>query len=571
MPVYLWDIIPTPPTSELERLGDLHPVIARILWNRGVRSTAQVNEFLEPKYDEHLHDPFLFRQMAAVVERLTAAIRTHERIMIHGDYDADGVTSTTIMVDALRGLGAEVDWFVPDRFTEGYGLHRQSVEQFARDGYQLLIAIDCGTTNIAEVTAARQAGLDVIILDHHQPAATRPDAFMINPVMPEETYPFRGHSSAGVVFTVVRALLSATDRGASLGRPQPPGWEKWMLDLVAISTVADLMPLTGENRLLVRYGLQVLQKTRRPGLRALLSRIGAARNSITEQTIGFHIGPRLNAAGRLRHASAAVRLLLTSDPVEAERLVDELEQINQDRQRLTKAATDEAWEQITQFGLDQPGYALFAPHWSPGVLGLVAGRLADRLWKPIAVMTEIDGRTIGSARSVAGINLMAILPQARGLFDQFGGHPGASGFTLAENKRQDFQTWFVDQLRGAEARPADRPLKIDAAVSLADVNADLLGHIDRLSPFGIEHARPIFVIKNLYCVSKSLVGKDGQHVRFIASQNGTSVSMIGFRLAGSTVAVAPSERFDAVVEPSWNTWNGRTEIQYRVIDLRGQG
>lgn len=569
MPGFEWNIPTVPPDDIVVRLGVDDYLLAAVLWQRGWRDPVAVQHLLRPSYTDHLSDPFAFRHMHEAVDRVIRAITNHERIVVHGDYDADGVTTAVLLTDSLRRLGGQVDWYVPDRFTEGYGLNLATIEKLASEGTKLLMTVDCGTSNTTEIARARDLGIDVIVLDHHQPPPERPNAIMINPVVPDETYPFRGFSSAGVAFTFLRALLLTSKNGSALGHVKPVGWEKWFLDLVAISTVADLMPLHGENRVLVRHGLAVLRQTQRPGLRALLARIGATGSAITEQTIGFHIAPRINAAGRLRHASTAVKLLLTADPIEAQGLVDELEQINSDRQRLTSAATDEALEAVRDLA-DDPGHALFAPHWSPGVVGLVAGRIAEKVWKPVIVMTELEGEIVGSARSIIGVNIMTIMAQGKQYFARYGGHAGASGFTLKTGQREAFQAWFVEALRNTDLPKALRPLTIDADVRLPQINASAVTALDRLAPYGPEHPRPVILCRGLRCIDKSLVGADGQHLRIRVEQDGQRMTIIGFRHGVNEILVTPGERFDAVVEPSWNTWNGRTDIQLRMIDLRSE-
>ncbi len=503
--------------------------------------------------------------MRSVVERVVRAIDTHEPIMVHGDYDADGVTSTVLLVEVLRTWGADVDWFIPDRYVDGYGLRIENVDRFADQGKRLLICIDCGTSNIQEIQRARERQMDVIVMDHHH-ATEIPDALMLNPNIPGETYPFRGHSSAGVAFTFIRAFVSTATPERLAQSGIKTGWEKWLLDLVAISTVADLMVLQDENRVLVTYGLKVLRKTRRPGLRALLTRIGASGSGITEQTIGFQIAPRLNAAGRLKHARTAVQLLLTADIQEAATLVDELEQINADRQRLTAAAVDEAWDHIRQ--REAGGYALYAPHWSAGVLGLIAGRIADKVWKPVAVMTEVDGETVGSVRSVAGLDIMPILQRGAHFFQRYGGHPGAGGFTVQPGQREAFQEWFEQEVTRASPAPVARPLDIDAIVTVKDMDSAALHDIESFAPFGAGSARPIFMIAGLRADPIKFAGNDQQHIRVTAADPSGKASFIGFRQRHLADVIQNSPGIDIVVEPSWNVWNGRSEVQLRIIDIR---
>jgi len=563
-----WHVRSQPDLSSFDVATSYPPLIASLLWHRGVRSLDEASAFFRPDFSLHLHDPWSFRQMGTAIDRIIQAISTGEKIMISGDYDADGVTSTAMLVETLQVLGGTVEWFVPDRFRDGYGLRMETIEQFKTQGIDLLITVDCGTTNVAEIQRANELGIDVIVCDHHQrPAELPPALAIINPVFPEEKYPFRGHSSAGVVFTVIRALLQKTNYGASLDRPLKEGWEKWLLDLVAISTVADMMPLHGENRTLVHFGVKVLQRTRRPGLQALLATSGISPEDISEVTLGFQLGPRLNAAGRLKHASLAVKLLLTADVAEAERLAQELQQLNTDRKQLTEEACREAKQHIAEMP-DQLGYAVFAPHWSPGILGLVAGRVAESIGRPVFVMTQNGDQVVGSGRSGSGIDIMTVMNAGKEWFTKYGGHSGACGFTLRPDADpKAFGAWVADYL--ATAEPGDpEPLLLDAEVLLTDIHPEILDMIDTLSPFGVGAQRPSFLVRDVQVDEIRCVGADQQHLRLRVQQNGQRGTMIGFRLAEKQSLVPSSRRIDVAVEPTWNEWNGRKEIQWRFVDLR---
>lgn len=564
-----WTIADRPSEKDLQELHHLPPLIQAVLWRRGVITADQVKDFLQPQY-ERLGDPFLFKQMRRAVDRILVAIEKKEQIMIYGDYDADGVTSTAIVYEGLRVFGADMHWYLPERLTEGYGLNTKAMDQFAQAGTKLLITVDCGTSNHEEITHAKKLGIETIVLDHHhQPEELPPAVAIINPVFSAETYPFRGLSSAGVAFALIRAIIQATDNGQSLGLSLSVGWEKWLLDLTAISTVADMMPLRGENRLLVRYGLLVLRKTKRPGLRALFGIMGNAIEQADEYSIGFMIAPRLNAAGRLHHASLALQLLLTTDSHEAQRLAEQLQAINQDRQRLTELAVAEAMEQVTP-ERQTAALAVFAPHWSPGILGLIAGRLADRLWRPVVVMAENDGQIVGSGRSIPGVDIMAVMDDGRDHFARYGGHPGACGFTLSSLAgRQTFSTWFEQRMESAwEPATAMKTLEIDSRASIEDFQAEVLDALEALGPYGMEHRRPLFVVEGVTVAEAGTVGAEGKHLRLRLRTDSAEQRAIGFRLGSRLTEVPAGAKIDVVVEASWNEWQGRREPQLKIIDLR---
>jgi len=564
-----WTIADRPSPEEVQSLTHLPPLIQAVLWRRGITSLTDVDVFLQPKY-ERLGDPFSFRQMQLAVDRILLAIANKERIMIYGDYDADGVTSTAIVYEGLRAFGADMHWYLPERLTEGYGLNMKAMDGFAKDGTTLLITVDCGTSNHKEISYAQSLGIETIVLDHHhQPAELPPAVAIINPVFESETYPCRGLSSAGVAFALIRAMVQDTKNGKKINLVLVDGWEKWLLDLVAISTVADMMSLRGENRMLVQYGLKVLRKTKRPGLRALFGIMGNAIEQADEYAIGFLIAPRLNAAGRLHHASLALNLLLTTDSAEAQKLAEQLQSINQDRQRLTELAVAEALEQVDP-EQQVAGVAAFAPHWSPGILGLIAGRLADRLWRPVVVMAENGGEIVGSGRSVPGVDIMEVMDDGRQHFARYGGHPGACGFTLASLEgRQAFSEWFQERMTTAwEPATATKKLDIDSRAALDDFRPEVLDLLEALGPYGMEHRRPLFVLEGVTVADAGTVGAEKQHLRLRLRNGGAEQRAIGFRLGSRLAECSLGAVVDVVVEASWNEWQGRRQPQLKVVDLR---
>lgn len=565
-----WVLADQPPENLSSQFPELPGLIVRLLWQRGFRTAESIKKFLRPEYAQDLQDPFAFTQMQTAVDCIVAAITGQRQITVYGDYDVDGVTSTAIMVETLRALGGRVDWYLPERLAEGYGLNSAAIDELAARGTKLLITVDCGTTSLAEIDRAHELGLQVIVLDHHHQPAKLPAAeAIINPVLDREARSYQHYSSAGVAFTVARALLQATNNGATVGQRLAPGWEKWLLDLTAMSTVADMMPMTGTNRLLVKYGLVVLRKSRRPGLRALFDVMGSELSKADETTISFQIAPRLNAAGRLHHASIALELLLTKDVNHARQLAEQLQAVNGERQRLTEMAVAEALEQVEHQG-EQSAYTAFAPHWSPGIIGLIAGRLVERVWRPVLVMTQNGDEIIGSGRSTPGFDIMSALDAGANHFRRFGGHPGACGFTLVSlETRSTFQTWWQEYAKTTvPPGRAMKPVMIDLPTTLTELDGETIDLIDACAPYGQTNPRPVFMISNVTVTSVASVGTAGQHVRFVAQQGDVTAKFIGFRFGDRMTELQPGVVVDVAVEASWNSWNGRKERQLKISDWR---
>ncbi len=405
-----WHVMELISRDSLEALGVDDSTTASFLWRRGLRNPEQVAGYLDPHWETHTHEASAFQAMAGAVERVFRAFADGERITVHGDYDADGVTGSTVLVSALREIsqrcGADpllIDFYIPHRDKEGYGLHRETIAHLKERGTKLIVTVDCGIACVEEIALAKADGIDTIVVDHHQFGETLPDGYLIHPSLPEETYPFKSLAAVGVSFKVASALLAeARKRGCEI----PVGWEKWLLDLVAIATVTDMVPLIGENRVLLKYGLRVLNKTRRPGLLALLRHAGIVESALTEESIGFTIGPRLNAAGRMDHATLALRLLLSESHDEAELLAREIERCNRERQEATKKMMAQAEEKVS-VSPTTAALVLWDERWSPSLVGLVAGRFVERFGKPTVVVGCHDGRWIGSGRSSASFDITA--------------------------------------------------------------------------------------------------------------------------------------------------------------------
>lgn len=566
-----WVLRPRSPRDFVETFPEIDPALLQLLYSRGLRTQVEIDEFIDPDYSRDVHDPFGFLDMEKATARVIHSIKQNEPIVVYGDYDADGVCATAILSETVRSLGGNVDVYIPFRETEGYGLNVRAVEELAKKGTRVIVTVDCGTTNVEEIAMASKKGIDVIVTDHHDEPPRLPDAFaIINPELSRERYPFRHLSGAGVAFKLATALLMRSDYGVKLGRAAlPSGSEKWMLDLVAISTVTDMVPLLGENRVLVRYGLSVLQKTRRRGLRALFATMRSDMQSADEETIGFQIGPRLNAAGRMDHASTAYRLLVTGDDGEAVELAEELSQRNVERQRLTEATVQQA---LAQLGNDPEGHLLYVigDDWLPGVMGLVAGKLCERFNRPAIVFAKSQGRYVGSGRSIDAFDITAALNRIGPLLDRYGGHPQACGLALKKGHSpkkvgEALRAIADEQLRNADLTP---PLSVDAEVVLDDINWKLVEDVSKLAPFGEEAERPKFLSRGLRVVKVDTVGKDGKHLRLHVSHATSEVKKtIGFRFGSWIDSIDQGDSVDCVFEVGVNEWNGNREIELKIVDL----
>lgn len=567
----VWSLVP-PPEAWPAEAHHFHPLERQLLANRGIVDDEAIREFLSPMYETDIHDPFLFRDMANVAKRIETAISKQESLALFGDYDADGVCSSVVLAKTLGILGAKVeDVYLPHREKEGYGLNETALRSFRSAGVTLVITLDCGTTNVAEILLAKELGMDVIVIDHHHVPESLPGAFaLLNPKMPEEQYPFRYLASVGMAFKVSQALLKrASDADESL-REKYQAFEKWLLDLVAIATVTDMVPLKGENRTLLKYGLTVLNRTSRVGLRELVKAMGAELGSLDAYDIGFGIGPRINAAGRMNHANAAFELLMCTDSETAVTLAKNLNQENVRRQASTEEIATAA---LTQLGETPAGDVLVAvgEGWPVGLVGLVASRVVERFGKPALILGKSDAGVTGSGRSIQGFDMIAALHTMPDLFLKFGGHAQACGFTLApgveaDDVRKRLNAYAREHFAGEDVRPV---LTIDATIRLKDIQRSTWEMIERFAPFGMENPRPKFLLPGVRVVGMGTVGATGQHLKLTVSDNeGTVRQAIGFRLGDRQSSLRLGDSIDIVTEVQLNRWNGSEEVQLKLIDLR---
>ena len=563
-------LLPQPLSPQLQAdVSQYHPAILQLLANRGLTTPDEQTAFFNPEYERDLHDPFLFRDARRAAERILQAVVEQQPIVVYGDYDADGVTATAVVFALLHQLGARVDVYIPFREAEGYGLNLAAVTGLAEQGARLVITVDCGISNAPEVAYLQDHGVDVIVTDHHLQPLAMPNAFAIlNPSIPAETYPFRKLSGSGVAFKLVQALVRLHREYDVPALPD--GWEKWLLDYVAIGTIADMMPVLGENRTLITYGLVVLGKTRHTGLRKLLQTLNSKNGGVDERTVGFQIAPRINASGRLNHASVAYELLITEQEARAQQLVAELEAANRERQQLTEDITQLALQQLPDtkktFLLSAVGKG-----WPVGLVGLVAGRLGDRFYRPALVISRFKDKIMGSGRSVPGFDITAALQKNDSLLSRYGGHAQACGFTLKdESAIEPFLTSMTKlaqaalQGQGQELRPT---LRIDAHLSLADVTPQLCEELLRFAPYGEANPKPRFVDPQVQLTRVQPMGRENEHARLTVTSAGRQYTLVAFGQKELIETVTPGAQLVIAYEIDRNDWNGRTEWQYKLIDF----
>lgn len=553
---------------EVASEGKYHPVVEALLATRGYVADEAREHFLFPNFDRDIHDPFLFAQMERVVTRIGEAKEKNERVGIFGDYDADGVTSSVIMREALSALGLTVSVYIPEKLSEGHGLNMKALDFFGSEGIKLILVLDCGMTNHAEITEARRRGMNIIVIDHHHVPEILPEAFaIINPKLPGETYPFQELCGAGTSFKVAQALY---DRYL----PDEKDQLKWLLDVVAVGTVADVMPLIGENRVIVKYGLIVLSKTRRVGFQEMFSVGGIQIDENTKpdaHTIGFRIAPRINAASRMAHAMLAHELLMEKNQAHARVLALELDAHNVARQKISAATTDEVRAIALNIYQDKKFIFAAEEHFPFGIVGLVAGRIANEFHKPACVLTKGKETSQGSFRGIPELNIIETIEQCSDLVVKFGGHAQAAGMTIKNKNLDEFYEKFnalvEKQLENIVTEPE---LWIDMRLHPEHITPKLYQDIALFSPFGEGNPEPVFVLENMWLEEVRLVGNGNKHLKLkLVADGGTKgFDAIGFSLGGAFADLKKNDLLDVAFQLSENIWNGRAAIQLKLIDIR---
>ena len=543
--------------AQLERAG-IPSLLACVLSARGVTEPEQAWKLLTPG-EEPLLDPMLLKDMDRAVLRVTRALKRGETIAVYGDYDVDGITATCLLTDCLTRLGGRVRSYIPDRLEEGYGLNQEAVLHLARQGVTLIITVDCGITAAREVEFARELGIDVVITDHHECKQAIPEAAaVVDPHRPDCPYPFKGLAGVGVALKLAMAA-AGPDRAGLVFREYA--------DLAAVGTVADVMPMTGENRTIVQTGLAALAHPRRVGLAQLMEEAGLGDKPVTSVSIGYTLAPRINAAGRMGQADLAAELLLTRDPGRAAALAQELCALNRERQTIECEIFQECVQRLER--RPQSGVILLADeHWHQGVVGIVASRLTEKYSCPVFMVCLDQGMGKGSCRSWGGVNLFHLLTQCQDLLEGFGGHAMAAGFTVREENIPALEC-RLRQLVLEEQAGEELPslLDIDAAVLPQELTVEAVEALDALEPCGAGNPRPVLVLTGAHVISAAQVGR-GRHLKLRLEGRGVPLDAIFFSVDGSELGLTPGCRVDVAFYPQINDFRGVRSVQLQVVDLR---
>ena len=555
-PTPSWQLNPLPESHRLP--PDLPPAIARTLQGRGINHGAALRFFLEPPH-RLPYSPLRLSGMETALQRLHRAVMTRETVGIVGDFDVDGVTGAAIMQEGLAHFGLPTLPYLPHRVAEGHGLSANAVAQLADAGAALIITVDCGVSSAAEVALARRRGIDVIITDHHLPGADRPPAVaIINPRMPGNEYPYPHLCGAGLAYKLMQGLYERH------GRTAPAS----LLELAAIGTIADLVPLQDENRYLVKEGLKQLARTQRPGLLALYRRAAIRPDALNAETVSFRIAPRLNSPGRMGHAGDSLKLLTTTCPDEAEALAETLETLNHERQVLTRQAYAAALSRLEQREYLPPLILVRDPLFTPGIAGLVAGRLTEDFHRPAVALAPLDGqRLMASGRSIPTFNLARAFASCADLFIRYGGHAQAGGFTIAAANlpalEQRLSAIAGELLDEANLHPT---LAIDAEIGLADLNPSFFRYLARMEPFGPANPQPRFLTRGLPVAAVQRVGKEGQHLKLQVGQGNRQYPALAFNRAGQWLE--SRDTVDLVYSVQVERWRGRERTSLVVADFQ---
>ena len=566
-----WNI--RPHTEEDIRLAnmlaaelELSPAISLLLVQRGVATVETAKKFFRPNLND-LHDPFLMPDMYKAVKRLNKALGNKEKILVYGDYDVDGTTAVSLVYKFLRPYSSNVDFYIPDRYDEGYGISYKGIEYAKENGFTLVIALDCGIKAIEKIEYARARGIDFIICDHHMPDDVLPDAVaVLDPKRVDSEYPYEHLSGCGVGFKFMEAFAKSNDI--------PFSRLENLLELTAVSIASDIVPITGENRVLAYYGLRQLNSNPSLGLKGIINVCGLAGKEITISDIVFKIGPRINASGRMMNGAEAVELLLSKNMEIAKEKSENINQYNEDRRELDKRITDEANAIINDIKNieDQKGIVVYNPDWHKGVIGIVASRLSEKYYRPSVVLTKSSELITGSARSIAGFDIYKVIEACRDLLENFGGHTYAAGLSLKEENLEEFTKRFM-QLAAEEIKPEQMTpqIEVDQIIELKDVNQRLMNELKRLNPFGPNNDKPVFCSLRVWDYGTSkLVGKEQDHLKLevVDRKGGGPLHGIAFGMYKHSAYIKDKHPFDICYTIEENTYGGNTTLQLMIRDIR---
>ena len=559
IPTYNWKFAPQVEDADFTKIAKkagLGPEAARLLFSRGIKDEDQLSRFLAPTLDD-LHDPYLLHDMDKAVNRIRRAIEQGELILVYGDYDADGMTSASILKETFEQLGAECLVYLPNRFTDGYGPNASVYKYFIeQQGISLIVTVDNGVAGHEAIDLAQSMGVDVIVTDHHSMPEVLPDAYaIIHPEHPEADYPFKHLAGCGVAFKLACALLEEV--------------QVELLDLVAIGTIADMVSLTDENRIMVQYGLEVLRNTQRLGLQELFEIAGISRSDVTEETVGFQLAPRLNALGRLDDPNPAIELLTGFDDEEVHEIALMIQDKNEERKEIVQAIYEEAKSLVDP---NKNVQVLAKEGWNPGVLGIVAGRLLEELGQTVIVLNVEDGRAKGSARSIEAVDIFEALNPHRELFIAFGGHAGAAGMTL-ETEQLDALSEILETYvknKGIDAK-GKNTLYLDEELDLESLSLETVKSFERLAPFGIDNQKPVFYIRDFQVENARSMGAGDSHLKLKISKGTASFEVVAFGQGSKATEFSQVKQLELAVTLSVNQWNGQTTLQLIMVDARVDG
>lgn len=547
-------------------------LIRTLLFYRGIKTAFDADTYLNPNFDTHVHDPFLIKGMEKAVERILRAIDSNEKIIVYSDYDADGIPGAVVMHDFLQKIGYKnFEVYIPHRHLEGYGLHMEAIDLFKEKGTTLLITIDCGITDIAEVAHANELGIEVIVTDHHLPGKELPAAYaIINSKQEDCAYPYKMLCGSGVVFKLVQAVLKKRDFGLKAGA------EKWFLDMVGIATCADMVPLQGENRVFAQYGLKVLRKSPRLGLMKMLRKMKVLQAHVTEDDIGFMIAPRINAASRMGVPLEAFKLLTSTDETETDQLSTYLQEINDERKGIVAAMVKEIHHKVKERPeiLEQKVFVMGNPNWKPSLLGLAASAVVEEYKKPVFLWGREGGDDIkGSCRSDGTVNLVEIMQAVqmadKDMLTHFGGHMMAGGFAVNHERLHLLEAALNVAYEQTKITKEPDPIFIDAKISIDRVNWQLYRELEKLQPFGLDNAKPLFLFEKVVVKNVRMFGKKTEHLEISIENGYDKVNAIGFFMKPEDLTVVPKtgDRINLVGSIEKSMFMNRPELRLRIEDV----
>jgi single-stranded-DNA-specific exonuclease len=562
-----WSVLKQGDPEMVDSLADqlkINRILANLLVQRGIRSFDEARLFFRPSISD-LHDPFLMKDMDKAVQRIEQAIQNNEKIMVYGDYDVDGTTSVALVYSFLKTFYDKLDYYLPDRYKEGYGVSIKGIEYAAEHGFSLIIALDCGIKAVEKVDLAKEKGIDFIICDHHRPGEVVPRAAaVLDPKRDDCKYPYKELSGCGIGFKLIQAY--------AIKHNMPFEALEQYLDLVAVSTAADIVPITGENRVLVYFGLKWLNRNPRPGIKAILE-LAEVKRELNVNDVVFIIGPRINAAGRIRDARQAVDLLISANSFDALIEGKNINEKNVERRTLDLDITEQALSQVEQDSQFQQrkSTVLFDPHWHKGVIGIVASRLTEKFYRPTIILTESNGYITGSARSVKDFDIYNAIESCSDLLEQFGGHMYAAGLTMKTENVRKFAERFEEVVSATiEDRMLVQEIDIDSVIQLKDITSSFFNVLKQIAPFGPGNLNPVFIAKNVRDTGSSrIVGNN--HLKLNIAQDELTrfgFDAIGFQLGDFHPIVSRKIPFDIAFTIEENVWNGKVSLQLNIKDIR---